>query len=168
MPRCIHPRDSRSSKSRFSIVLIVGLHYGSVLLRCCADSWPPLSLLSFCKHSDPLRDFVLLLPQMENKMMPSWLSPLLKQPLAESFWVFSNPVKILQWILPFKLQNSKSSLLLLCLPAHFLDALLAEYLLSTERSAVLFCTLHLLDSESCALLDAPAQCPPGRALQNPQ
>jgi hypothetical protein len=27
-----------------------------------------LSLLSFHKHPDPLRDFFLLLPQMENKM----------------------------------------------------------------------------------------------------
>jgi hypothetical protein len=43
----------------------------------------------------------------------------------------------------------------LCLSAHFLDALLAEYLLHrTFNSSVSFCAPF-----------APAQCPPGRALR---
>jgi hypothetical protein len=41
MPKCIRLRDSRSLESQFSVALTVGLHYGSVLLLCCADSWPP-------------------------------------------------------------------------------------------------------------------------------
>jgi hypothetical protein len=72
---------------------------------------------------------------MENVMPPGFL--LLKQPLAESFWVFSNPVKIPQWILP-SLPELKEFFSLLCLPAQSLNALLAEFPLHlTERSAVL-------------------------------
>jgi hypothetical protein len=83
---------------------------------------------------------------MENKM-PSWQSLLLKQPLAESFWVFNNPVKILQWILPSSSELKEFSSLL-CLSAHFLDALLAEYLLHrTFNSSVPFCApMHLLNA----------------------
>jgi hypothetical protein len=86
-----------------------------------------LSLLSFFEHSDPLRDFILLLPQMENEM-DALLAILLLKPLLEYFWVFNNPVKILQWTLPSQ-HRTQRVLFSLCLSAHFLDALLAEYLL---------------------------------------
>jgi hypothetical protein len=58
-----------------------------------------LSLLSFSTLR-PLRDFVFLPFSLRWRIwMPSWLSFSLKQPLAECFRVFSNPVKIPQWIL---------------------------------------------------------------------
>jgi hypothetical protein len=43
---------------------------------------------------------------------------LLKQPLAESFWVFSNPVKILQWILPSNYRTQRVLFLLACAYLH--------------------------------------------------
>jgi hypothetical protein len=56
-------------------------------------------------------------------------------------------VKILQWILP-QASELKEFSSLLCLSAHFLDALLAEYLLHrTFNSSVFFCApLHLLNA----------------------
>jgi hypothetical protein len=68
--------------------------------------------------------------------------------------VFNNPVKILQWTLP-QLPELKEFSSFLCLPAHFLDALLVEFPLHrTFSSSVSFCAPF-----------APAQCPPGRALR---
>jgi hypothetical protein len=97
-----------------------------------------LSLLSFSTLR-PLRDFVFLPFSLRWRNMDALLAILLlKQPLAESFRVFSNPVKIPQWILPSNTELKEFSSLL-CLSAHCLNAHLAEYLL-TERSTVLsFC-----------------------------
>jgi hypothetical protein len=58
---------------------------------------------------------------------------LLKQPIAESIRVFSDPAKIPQWILLLSL-NSKSSFYSLW---HLLNALLAEYQESSDDSCFL-------------------------------
>jgi hypothetical protein len=68
------------------------------------------SLLSFFEHSDPLREFIFLLLQMENEMDALLAILLLKQPLVECFWVFRNPVKVPSVDTSFRTQNSKSSL----------------------------------------------------------
>jgi hypothetical protein len=95
---------------------------------------------------------------MENEM-DALLAILLLKPLLEYFWVFSNPVRGPSVDSSLHNTELKEFSSLLCLPAHFLDALLAEYL------------LHRMFSSSVSFilcLYAPAQCPPGRALQNPQ
>jgi hypothetical protein len=60
--------------------------------------------------------------------------------------VFSNPVKILPWTLPSNTELKEFSVLL-CLLAHFLDALLAESLLhrtfSSSGSSVHLCTCSM-------------------------
>jgi hypothetical protein len=72
--------------------------------------------------------------------------------------VFGNPAKILPWILLLSL-NSKSSS---CALWHLLNALLAEY----QESSVILSSYELTaEIFLCALL-APAQCPPGKAVQN--
>jgi hypothetical protein len=113
--------------------------------------------------------------------------PLLKQPLADSFRVFSNPVKILQWILPSKSQNSKefsspvpvctmsqcppgrvsfhrtfSSSVFFCAPMHLLNAHLEKL---SKSSVIMFLSELTVEFLLCALL-APARCPLGRASQN--
>jgi hypothetical protein len=65
----------------------------SALLAESSRAHSVLSLLSFYEYSDPLWDFVLLLPQMENEM-DALLAILLLKPLLEYSWVFSNPVKV--------------------------------------------------------------------------
>jgi hypothetical protein len=78
--------------------------------------------------------------------------------IAESFRVFSNPAKILPWIL-FLYLNSKSSSWMFW---HLLKALLEEY----QESSVILTSYELMaEFFLCALL-APAQFPIGRALQN--
>jgi hypothetical protein len=54
----------------------------------------------------------------------------------------------------FTTQNSKSSLHSLCLSAHFLDALLAEYLPQNVQQfcPFLLCTMHLLNALLAELL----------------
>jgi hypothetical protein len=57
MPQCIHPRVSRSSKSRRSFTLIVVLHYATILLLFCVDSCSPLigvSLIVISHCTNPL------------------------------------------------------------------------------------------------------------------
>jgi hypothetical protein len=46
MPKYIRPWDFRLLESRLSTALIVGFHYGSVLLLCYDDSWLPLIRVS--------------------------------------------------------------------------------------------------------------------------
>jgi hypothetical protein len=119
-----------------------------------------LSLLSFHEHSDPLGDFVfLLLPQMENQRLLADY-PTLQQPLAECFWVFSNPVRIPQWILPLTFRThrvlfscvvctpsrcppggvssptERSTVLGSCALMHSLNALLAELLRISSDSGL--------------------------------
>ena len=67
-----------------------------------------ISLLRFYEYSDPLWDFVLLLPQMENEM-DILLTILLLKPLLAYSWVFSNPVKVSLVGFSSNFQNSKSS-----------------------------------------------------------
>jgi hypothetical protein len=68
--------------------------------------------------------------------------------------VFSNPVKILQWILPSNTELKEFSSLL-CLSAHF-SMPSWQSIFSTEHSTVLSVfSVHPMHS---------AQCPPGRAL----
>jgi hypothetical protein len=69
---------------------------------------------------------------------------LLKQPLAESFRVFNNPVKILQWIL---LQIRTQRVLSLCLSAHYSMPSSREnsLLLLSELTQSSQCTLHWLN-----------------------
>jgi hypothetical protein len=76
--------------------------------------------------------------------------------------VFSNPVKILQWILPQIAELNR--VLFLCLSAHLLNALLAEFYRTPQSF------LFLLNSQQGSFVYslAMAQCPPGRALQNSQ
>jgi hypothetical protein len=72
---------------------------------------------------------------------------LLKQPLAESFWVFSNPVKSLSGLF-LQIQNSKSSLLFCAYLHTFSTPSWRSIFSSTERSTVLFfcAPMHLLNA----------------------
>jgi hypothetical protein len=100
-----------------------------------------LSLLSFSNTqiSKEINPSSFLL-QMEN--LDALLAILLlKQPLAESFRVFNNPVKIPQWILP---QNTELKEFFSPVPiCTLLNAHLAEYLL-TEHPTVLSSSVHSL------------------------
>jgi hypothetical protein len=117
-----------------------------------------LSLLSLRKHSDPLGDFSFFLPQMENKMDAFLAILRLKRPLAESLWVFSNPVKVpsvdLSSLPELKEFSSPS-----CAYLHTF---------STPFWRSLFCYRTFSSSGSSLCTHALAQCPPGRASQNPQ
>ena len=114
-----------------------------------------LSLLSFHKYSDPLRDFVLLLPQMGNEM-DALLAILLLKPLLECFWVFNNPVKVPSVDLSSNFQNSKSSFLYCaCLHTFSTPSWRSIFSSFMEHSTVL---------SSCALMHF-TRCPPGRALR---
>jgi hypothetical protein len=69
-----------------------------------------LSLLSFSTLR-PLRDFILLSPT-DGEYLDALLAIfLLKQPLAECFWVFINLAKISQLILPQITELKEFSLL---------------------------------------------------------
>jgi hypothetical protein len=63
-----------------------------------------------------LRDFGFLPSPTDGEYNAFLAVFLLKQPLAESFWVFNNLVKILQWILPPapELKEFSSSPVLIC------------------------------------------------------
>jgi hypothetical protein len=113
--------------------------------------------------------------------------PLLKKPLAESFKVFNNPLKIPKWNLPSNSRTRQSSLLL-CPNLHTVSMPPGNMSYHrTSNSFVLFCTpIHLLNahlaelSESSVILVlleltteffylhpyAYSQCPLDRALQN--
>jgi hypothetical protein len=84
---------------------------------------------------------------------------LLKQPIAEYFRVFNHPVKIPLWTL-LQSQNSTEFPSSLCLSAHCLNALLAEY---KESSMILASNEPTTEFFLYALL-ALAQCPLGRAF----
>jgi hypothetical protein len=93
----------KSSKDSMTPMPLQGLHAPKVL-----------SLLSSLTLR-PLRDFVFLPFSLTNGeyigCLPGY--PSASSNLLLSFIrVLSNPVKILQWILPLNYQNSKSSLLL--------------------------------------------------------
>jgi hypothetical protein len=112
---------------------------------------------------------------MEN-IMPSWQCLYSSNLIVESFRVFNNPVKIPQWILPLitELKEFSSPL---CLSAHLLNAHLEEYLLLSLAQYPPGRALRILSDSVpseltvefylCAPL-ALAQCPLGRASQNPQ
>jgi hypothetical protein len=76
-----------------------------------------LTLLSFYRYSDPFRDFLFFLPQMENKRPPR-LSVCSNNLLAETFWVFNNPTEFLQWILLLNPELKEFSSFLLRLSMH--------------------------------------------------
>jgi hypothetical protein len=140
----------------------------------------------------PLWDFIFLSSPIDGECNALLDILLLQQPLPEPFKVFSNPMKIPQWILPLITERKEFSSLLYAFLHTNSNALLAEYLL-TEHSAVLSPSpvhpLHLINvhlenlSESsvilvllpelttkflfCALL-ALARFPLGRASLNPQ
>ena len=79
-------------------------------------------------------------------------SLLLRQPLAESLWVFNHPVEIPQWTLPSQHKTQRVPFSLCRL--HTFSTPFWRSIFSSEHSKVL---------SSCAPV-APTQCPPGRAL----
>jgi hypothetical protein len=88
-----------------------------------------LSLLIFFEHSDPLRDFVFLLLQMENEMDAFLAILRVKRLLVEPSGC-SVTLRI-----SFLMDTSSSSrtqrvLFFLCLPAHSLNAHLEKFILS--------------------------------------
>jgi hypothetical protein len=146
-----------------------------------------LSLLSFFEHSNPLRDFVFLLLQMDNEMDAFLTILLLKRLLVEPSGCSVTPR------ISFLIDTSSSSrtqrvLFFLCLPAHSLNAHLAEFILSqnvqqlfppvhlytgsmptwqsfTKSSLILFSSLTLSKVPSFVHHCTHTQCPLGRALQ---
>jgi hypothetical protein len=96
-----------------------------------------LSLLSFPVASTSKENTSFFLSPSNGELRCPPHYPSLKQPLAETSRVFSNPAKIPQWILPPNTELNR--VLFLCLSAHCLNALLAE--LYRTHSRILLCTL---------------------------
>jgi hypothetical protein len=86
--------------------------------------------------------------------MPSWLSFCSSNLLLSPLWVFSNPVKILQWTLPSngRTQRVLFSSVPICTLPRCPPGGVSSLPQNTQQFCLLLCTL------------APAQCPPGRAL----
>jgi hypothetical protein len=105
-----------------------------------------MSLLSFSTLR-PLRDFIFLPSPTDGEYNALLAILLLKQPLAESFWVFNNPVKIPS------VDTSSSSrtqrvLFLFCACLHTDSMPSWQSFSSTERSTVLSpcAPMHLLNA----------------------
>jgi hypothetical protein len=128
----------------------------SALLAESSRAHNVLSLLSFYEYSDPLWDFVLLLPQMENEM-DALLAILLLKPLLEYSWVFNNPVKVPSVGFSSNFQNSKSSFFC-CACLHTLSTPSWRSLF-LPQNVQQFCSP--LSGASMRLLE----CPAGRALR---
>jgi hypothetical protein len=100
-----------------------------------------LSTLSFPVASTSKENLSFFLSPSDGEFDALLAILLLKQPLAESFRVFNNPVKIPQWILPSNSELKEfSSPVPIC---TLLNAHLAEYLL-TEHPTVLSSSVHLM------------------------
>jgi hypothetical protein len=84
----------------------------SLCTPCSPTLWvKALALLSFSTTQTP-KGFRLSIILLEDGECNGLLALcFLKQPLAEPFRVFNNPVKIPQWILPSTHRTQKSSLL---------------------------------------------------------
>jgi hypothetical protein len=114
---------------------------------------PLRSLLSFSEYSDPLGDLILLLPQMEN--INAFLAFSSSNLLLSLSGYSATQYRSLSGLC-FLFQSSKSSSSCACL--HIYSTPSWRSLFPTERSVVLGSYAPF----------APAQCPPGRAPQNPQ
>jgi hypothetical protein len=134
---CAHTPETKLRTS--SPVLTADGFFALDLMAQIVSSCAELSC-SFDLHRNSVL-FLSFLPQMEN-LTPSWLSSCSSN-LLLSLQGVQQPCEDPSVDSSSKFQNSKSSLLLLCLSAQYLNAHQAEYLF-TERSTVLSSVHSLL------------------------